>query len=472
MLDKSKGFTAFLAAVVVVVAAFVATASFVLVQQRSIGTAARTITQNAVPSIELLLDARQDVALLRLRTERYVVRGRPELAGREALWDTYSELRRTLSLYFALPNVPEEHLRYAELSAAVDRVGRSLRRVVAATGATEGPPAESLLDQEFLFATERLELALARSEELNTDAVRDVATHVEETYSRSRRNLLLLNALCVLLAGGLLAWALKSARRHRDLQDQLLRFSRERAAELEAFAGRVAHDILSPLSAASVVLGRLSRSGEPEVARLAQTGQASIVRVKATVDGLFAFAKAGAMPEPGATTDLATVTRDVVEGMEGAAAAAGVTLEVRCDGRPAVVAASRGVLTSMVTNLVQNAIRYIGERAEKRVAVTVSSGYSTVRVEVADTGPGIPPDLEQRIFEPYFRGRDRATAGLGLGLATLKRLVDRHAGALGVTSCPGNGSMFWFELPRVRHAEQPHETPGFGMPSFPTGQPG
>src|SRR5256885_15977940 len=73
--------------------------------------------------------------------------------------------------------------------------------------------------------------------------------------------------------------------------------------------------------------------------------------------------------------------------------------------------------------------------------------------EVEDTGPGIPPALGQRIFEPYFRGPNTGAPGIGLGLATVKRLVESHSGTLGVRAGAKGGRLFWVEL----DAEMPSE---------------
>ena len=73
-----------------------------------------------------------------------------------------------------------------------------------------------------------------------------------------------------------------------------------------------------------------------------------------------------------------------------------------------------------------------------------------MQFEVEDSGPGIPPDLGSRIFEPYVRDRRTATKpGIGLGLATVKRLVVAHGGTLGARRGTLGGALFWFELPRT-----------------------
>jgi signal transduction histidine kinase len=66
---------------------------------------------------------------------------------------------------------------------------------------------------------------------------------------------------------------------------------------------------------------------------------------------------------------------------------------------------------------------------------------------VEDTGPGIPPEVVDEIFLPYVRGPNQGKGGLGLGLATVKRLCETRGGRVGVRSVLGRGSIFWIELP-------------------------
>jgi two-component system, NtrC family, sensor histidine kinase KinB len=73
----------------------------------------------------------------------------------------------------------------------------------------------------------------------------------------------------------------------------------------------------------------------------------------------------------------------------------------------------------------------------------------TVRFEVTDTGEGIPPEYQRRIFDKFFRVPGSASNGAGLGLSIAKEVVLGHGGEIGVESQPGQGSTFWFTLPRV-----------------------
>ena len=106
---------------------------------------------------------------------------------------------------------------------------------------------------------------------------------------------------------------------------------------------------------------------------------------------------------------------------------------------------------SVFGNVLGNAVKYIGAApaGARHVHVRVIEENGQVRVEVEDTGPGIAPDAQDAIFEPYVRGPNTTQPGLGLGLATVKRIVEAHGGAVGVRSIVGKGSCFWFELPRA-----------------------
>jgi signal transduction histidine kinase len=87
--------------------------------------------------------------------------------------------------------------------------------------------------------------------------------------------------------------------------------------------------------------------------------------------------------------------------------------------------------------------------ATQRIAIRACVMPERVRVEVEDSGPGVTAGLERRIFEPYVRGPDVTQPGLGLGLATVKRLVESHEGSVGVRRLD-TGTVFWFELRRAK----------------------
>ncbi len=248
---------------------------------------------------------------------------------------------------------------------------------------------------------------------------------------------------------------LATARRIQRRQDL-------RIVDLQNFAGRVAHDIRSPLATVSLGIDVARRHlGEKERAVPAlDRAAATLRRVSALVEGLLTFAQAGQRPEQGAEADVGSVIRDVISTTQDVARERGVTveLEARC---PAKVACSAGVLTSMISNLVDNAVKYIGDASTKRVTVRATTNRGMTRVEVSDTGPGVPREIWATMFDPYVRATGATAPGMGVGLATVRRLAEGHGGSAGFEPNVPSGSVFWFEVPNVPEA-QADRTPAEG----------
>jgi two-component system sensor histidine kinase KdpD len=107
-------------------------------------------------------------------------------------------------------------------------------------------------------------------------------------------------------------------------------------------------------------------------------------------------------------------------------------------------------LSQVLVNLILNASKF--SPARTTVDVTIAYRGGSVRVSVADRGPGVSMEQSERLFEPYYR--DPATAaegkdGVGLGLSIVKSIVEAHAGQVGVESRRGGGARFWFCIPTV-----------------------
>lgn len=307
-------------------------------------------------------------------------------------------------------------------------------------------------------ALERTDGALARV--IRFDVLygsRQIAA-IERTWKYSEAAELALAGLCIALAALAAGLALRAMRRYT-------RFLEERSSELELFAGRVAHDVRSPLTAVGLSLELLDprepASGSPAGGspagssegrgRLITRARASLERVHAIVEGLYEFARAGARPTGHADTDVAEVLDGVLGELQPQAAEAGVTIEA-APFAACRAACSPGVLASLLSNLVRNALQQAGGRGG-RVAVRVEPRPDRVRVEVEDTGPGVPRGWEELVFEPYLRGPNAGRHGIGLGLATVKRLAEAYSGAVGVRAGSLGGACFWFELPRAPDPE-------------------
>ncbi|HXT99147.1 MAG TPA: HAMP domain-containing sensor histidine kinase [Polyangia bacterium] len=138
-----------------------------------------------------------------------------------------------------------------------------------------------------------------------------------------------------------------------------------------------------------------------------------------------------------------SIIRETAEAFAPRAEQRHITLEVQSPPADLAIAADRARIVQLLGNLVGNALKFTPEGG--RVAVRVSEQNQLVRFEVADTGPGIPPDDVPHIFEQYWKGDGEGT---GLGLFIARSIVEAHRGELGVKTAPGAGATFFFTLPR------------------------
>jgi len=321
----------------------------------------------------------------------------------------------------------------AELAAALDRFERDAPGTDARAARRSAGTLSNLLMEELAAGTRR---ASGASERLG------------EIRDRSMR---LANGLNLLwasfaLVGGAVAAVL--VRRHQRVVERLRRIEQVRASELDQFAGRVAHDILSPLAPVSPGLQVLSRKldGDSAAQRAVAAIRRSLDRVSLIVDELLRFARSGAQPAPDERADLARVLESVREELAPDAEQRGVTL--RFEPAPQVhVACGEGAMLVVIHNLVRNAIKYIGDGPHRLVVTRAVVAAQSVRLSVQDSGPGVPPGMEQAVFAPYVRAGETQAPGIGLGLATVKRIVESRRGRVGVWSEPRKGATFWVDLP-------------------------
>jgi signal transduction histidine kinase len=271
-----------------------------------------------------------------------------------------------------------------------------------------------------------------------------------QRLSRARRRrmflVVILDSISVLMAAILTRLALRAAVARQ-------RFNEERSDELEIFASRVAHDILNPVAAAEMSALRAIRSGKAlEVSGLESLVR-SLRRARFIADALLDFARAGARPSPEETTGVREATTGAIADVVAEAGILGIEI-VATPIADAEVACSRGALASILGNLLTNAVRYMGASAIRRVFVRSEAAGNRVRFEVEDTGPGLPRAGEKSLFDPFVRGENASGTGVGLGLATVKRLVDAHGGSVRADVGQAGGCLVEFELPRIARARR------------------
>jgi signal transduction histidine kinase len=243
---------------------------------------------------------------------------------------------------------------------------------------------------------------------------------------------------------------------------QALCTQKERLEELmrlrEELARMIVHDLRNPLGLISSGVELLE---EALIAETEQEYVTSVIRMmrrsvrwmQHLVDTLLDIARleAGGMMLQRLPLDLSTLTEEVIAEEGPLAGKRGVALESRLPaGLPAVLA-DHDVLQRVLINLLDNALKFTPSGGQ--VWVEAQPGAEVVRVAVIDTGPGIPLEERERIFEKFTQGQGQVETrrGSGLGLAFCRMAVEAHGGRIWVEDGPeGRGSRFVFTLPQAR----------------------
>lgn len=229
--------------------------------------------------------------------------------------------------------------------------------------------------------------------------------------------------------------------RTRDL------LARSREA-LKGFSSVVAHDLLSPIatqkSNMNIVRDFFIANGEHEALPFIDAAVRACDRMSSLVVGMQRSATGSECEFQPVPVSLASVAGEVLDDLREPIRSAGA--EVRIHSLPGVLGDAYQ-LRQVLQNLVENALKYRGaEPCRIEVGADVQEGIA--EIWVLDNGMGIPSDSLESVFEVHVRlDRDRRAAGSGLGLATCRRIVERHGGRIHVESAPGQGARFSFSLP-------------------------
>ena len=208
------------------------------------------------------------------------------------------------------------------------------------------------------------------------------------------------------------------------------------------FTANVSHELKTPLqgiigSAELIENGMVKPEDLPRFVGHIHAEAARLVTLIDDIIRLSQLDEGDAMPtEP---VDLLAVSQEAAENLHDAAAARNVTVSVT--GQPAVLPGVRRLIYEIVYNLCDNAIKY--NRDGGRVDVTVAADAGGSSITVADTGIGIAPEHQSRVFERFYRvdkSHSKASGGTGLGLSIVKHAVQYHHGRIELESTPGTGT--------------------------------
>jgi signal transduction histidine kinase len=438
--------SAFVGASVLTVGSFLGATAYSQERLTALDALSSTIATNAVPSIEFL--GRGGVRLQRLR--RLVHDEVTSAHSRSAIETAAAELEALdgdIDRYLRLTPLPGERDLWLAIRRDIDQATDVVRAILDALEHGDQAAATALLETKADPAFEGATKTMLAAMEFDVDKSERLAQDVGAVRRATAKNIIMLDALATAIAAFTALIAFRAAQEHDRLLQRHNALLTDRVAELDRFAGRAAHDILSPLNTIGVGLALIARTADASARTYIGRSQRALQRVQQLVDGLLQFARSGAQSESTVRCSVDVVLEAVAADVSEAAKTSAIEIAVDADKR-LEVACSIGVLTSMVQNLVSNAVKYMGPATVRKVTLRAKGAARQVRIEVEDTGPGIPADFQARIFDPFVRGsHDDRISGLGLGLATVKRLVEAHGGTI-VHASTGSGTLFRIELPR------------------------
>jgi signal transduction histidine kinase len=410
---------------------------------------ALAISLDRVPRLEYISLSRGELLQATALANEYVVRGASDKkSAREQIVASCSRLRAELVAYRSLPLSADEVRPLRTIGNDINRLDTSLERALDEADAGAQQHALISLSETADVLTLDTEDMLQRLTVLNEQRIKTSTEHMLSMRHSAVGITMGLGLLSFGTAVGAAVMVLQGERFRARLTAQRDRLLTERATELESFAGRVAHDLRDPLNTVGLRLtGLLRRELEPQLRSDLERAQRQLRRMRSIIDGLLDFARAGANPGYDAGADLALILEDVVASVLPAAEAVGA--ELRIGTFPRVhLAITPEALRSVLSNLLGNAVKYVGEGRllPHRISVRVTRRAGCSRIEVEDNGPGLPSGAEERLFKPFHRLASKQP-GTGLGLATVKRIVEAYKGRVGVIAESGRGSTFWVELP-------------------------
>lgn len=403
------------------------------------------ITNNALTSVELIGRMAVDLQREHILIDRHIYEHDPSRMHviEDQIGEVRDDFERSARRYEPLASFAGEPERWRQLRADTDESERQESIALDYSRRDEDEKANATL-----ISAEPVFDAVTRDLRNLADLNRREATQAPQRVTHLQRQVTIVRlALAVGIVGltTLLGVTVtRSIARAEHVLHTQANTLETRNRELDAFAGRVSHDLRGPLNTiklASSMLGEQTPSAKPTVAIMDR----AVNQMTELVSDLLQLSRAGALPR-GAVAQIEPIAASIkpelarLVGSEGG--------ELRVDLEPAAVSCSQGLLREVLWNLGENAVKYHRPDVPPSVELVGRARGGRYTLRVIDNGRGMTVDESSHAFEPFFRGpRSSKIPGTGLGLAIVRRVVEASGGSVAVQSEPEHGTTFTLDLP-------------------------
>jgi PAS domain S-box-containing protein len=236
---------------------------------------------------------------------------------------------------------------------------------------------------------------------------------------------------------------------------------KESMAELEAFSYSVSHDLRAPLRGVDGIARALQDptvgNDEPERTRLLRLIRQETSRMAQLIDDILAFSRVGRQPLDASVVDMAALAQGTFQELTEMRDTRRVELDL---GALPPAFGDRSMLRQVLTNLLANAIKFTRNTETPRITIRGAVAGQLATYTVTDNGVGFNPAYVERLFAVFQRlHSDADFEGTGVGLAIVKRIVDRHGGRVSANGEVGRGATFTFTLPSPPRRASPTQPP-------------
>ena len=379
---------------------------------------------------EIVLNGQRSVELVDdLRAQSYRL-SKPNLSEAEQE-DIAERIAADAVAYEPIANNPGEREEWERLQQAL--------HLVQHRDGQQKAPDYAALDAQISASVDRIIVINRQSSHEQSRAIR--AVHQRAILADASAGL-----IAVAIMGTVAGLLLRVLRRQRAFVRRNIELLGERNRELDAFAGRAAHDLRLPLSPIRGYADLLATGEEPreEVVQMASRIRTSVDRMARIIDDMLELSRAG-RPAAG-RTEVRNVVVQVLEELGPELKSA----EVKTTLTDGLVGCAPGVLEQILRNLLINAVKFRDRHRPLLIEVVVTRDAEAVELSVKDNGVGMEAESAEHAFEPYYRGRpDREIPGHGLGLAIVERATSALGGSCKLSSEPDHGTHISVRLPRA-----------------------